>query len=912
MNKKPIKLAIACALILLLIVSNSECEINYNTPISQNTNEVIEMANYPKRRAKAEENKIITSIGDTYSNFLDLTYDKITFDGISYYVADLTELNEVLLQSSTYLYSEIKLIENCSRYLNFEKFENLHHEDYVLETIKVSKDKKRVEKTFKKVDKKSATKIINNSKAIDVSSENYYKVLSSINFEYNYRQSIESNTNNMSIKPMNTTVESIKVDEQGPLDFVMANTSNGKNTDSDVHGSGSQTGLTYGSDDSIVKLFPRYFFTTNGIRSGGGTEWGYLVNTYNDIGHNKNISLIIYDINQEKMTAISGELTEIRVLIHKNYKYYYEEDVVVGDIDNTYSLANPAYKENIRYFQPSNAKSSVKHLNPGDSGYNQLNDYGYSFSTSAAYYKGRDKNNWGGAAVPTLIGLGSTILQTALIPSGIGFGAQIGVSLVADLITDKIISLTSSATKDEKNVYLSDNNGYKSCSSTFFNSYINYDYLRRDKKLLKEVNFVLPNSKGVYETPERDKPLLFKDEQCLISYRTSLLASEQSDDYNAIVSHSLKLEVINDTTRVFNGNVEFVGTISHYWAYSFGQNFAPKDIVLYANGNMTSIAFGTVNKQIIYFKPLNTGSYYIYMNNLPPYVKCIIKDGGKQIGDFKVKFTSRKDCWNNDVIYTENHTWFKQGNFKEGITYTIEIFANNGNLNISGSCNIGISYNGGSFYDVSETTATKKAKKTVSYNKENQIIKFKPKSESTYDFCTSNINDSTRVGTYISLLDSNFNVLFSSYDSSGKTGGYFFAHLKSNKTYYISTRNYYVSNSNRYSLVMLRGKLLPEIRGAVKNIGFNLVFKGVKYHSFLMNQNSTISGNIRFEYIGENVGNKPYIYFNIVDCKGSIVYSNSFSYTKDFKFSFGYDSPYLINVYSTSSSTNEYIDLLLS
>ena len=111
---------------------------------------------------------------------------------------------------------------------------------------------------------------------------------------------------------------------------------------------------------------------------------------------------------------------------------------------------------------------------------------------------------------------------------------------------------------------------------------------------------------------------------------------------------------------------------------------------------------------------------------------------------------------------------------------------------------------------------------------------------------------------------------------------------------------------------MLRGKLLPEIRGSVKNIGFNLVFKGAKYHSFLMNQNSTISGNIRFEYIGENVGNKPYIYFNIVDCKGSIVYSNSFSYTKDFKFSFGYDSPYLINVYSTSPSTNEYIDLLLS
>ena len=110
----------------------------------------------------------------------------------------------------------------------------------------------------------------------------------------------------------------------------------------------------------------------------------------------------------------------------------------------------------------------------------------------------------------------------------------------------------------------------------------------------------------------------------------------------------------------------------------------------------------------------------------------------------------------------------------------------------------------------------------------------------------------------------------------------------------------------------MNGTPLPEMRGTMINAGFNMVFKGVVRNSFLLYQSSSLNGNIRFEYLGENVGIKPFIYFNIVNANGSIVYANSFNYTKDFKYNFSSGLPYLINVYSTSTNTNDYINLFLN
>lgn len=911
MNKKSIISIIFWAVILVFASSNSNFKSSIsNVSASQTINKIGKKINFADNGSKNDD-VIITSIGETYEDFLNLNYNHMTFNGINYYVADLTNTNGDVLNDSSYVYCEIKLIENPANYLNFEEFKNLRNEDYVMETIKISKETSEIKKNFTIINSNNALSIINDSNIVERNDENYYELLSSINYEYNYRQSVSKHTNNYSLTSMNS-VSAPRVDEQGPLDYYLLNTSNGTTTNSDIHSSGAQTGLTYGSDDSIVSLFPRNYFMENGIKKRGGSEWGYLINTYDDIGFDKNISLIIYDIEQEKATHINAELTEITVVVHKNFKYLYKEDVIVGDIDNTYALSNPIFKENLRYFQPSNVSSSVKYLNPGDSGYNQLNDFGYSFGTTAYYLKGRNKNAGGDTAVSFLIGLASTTLQVALIPSGLSVGVQIAIGVASDLITDAIIETTSSSINEKKNAYLTDNEGYKISTATFFNSYSNYDYLRKDKKLIKEINFFAVDKNGNMIPSNTDYPLLFKDESCKISYRSSILDSEKSDDYNAILSHSFTVDVINDTSWIFNHKVTYVGTISNKWAYSFGENFAPKPTTLYANGKLVNIAFGTINKQVVNFKPLNSGQYYLYLKNVSPYVKGIVKNGEEIVGRFGVKSLTRKDSWNNEVRYVENRTYSGFVNFWIGPTYTIEVYANNGNLNLSGSCSIGISYNGANLSDVSSSTNIKKTKKNIPFNEENRIIRFTAKTDSNYIFCTSSNDPEISGGTYITLMDKNFNEIISSFDSFGTKGAYLNAYLKSSEKYYISTRNYNSSSNYSYSIVMLKGKMLPQIRGSIKNIGFNLVFNGIKNYSFLLYQNDDIDGNIRFEYLGENVGIKQYVYFSIVGYNGDILYSDSFNYTKDYKYSFTSKKPYLINVYSTSAQTNDYIDLFLS
>ncbi len=899
------------SLILVLLLTQNNEKVSDQSILSAKSNLVCQRHDDLELDSEnvSKNDVILTSQSPLDKNLLSFSYYKISFNGNNFYVADLTEINQ---DESINPVAEIKLIENCQYYNNFGEYQSLRQEKFVLEVINVSKESLLVQKNFSIVSNTDAEMIISKSMPIDVNDEKYYKILSSINFEYNYRQTVARDENE--IEPMSTSDSDENTNEQGPLDYYLANTSNGSNTDTITVGTESQDGIAYASDDSIVKLIPKSYFKINGTHTGAGSEWGYLIKTYDDIGNNKNSSLIIYDIEQERFTTISNELTEITVVVHKNYKYYYDEDRVVGDIDNTYALANPVYKENIRYFQPNNVESSNKYLNPGDFGYDAIDDYGYSFGTTSAYYKGRGKNYNNYTVLPTILGLASTVLQAALIPSGIPIGINIAVSVLGSLITDSIISATTNLIREQNNSnLLTDSNDFNIASTTFFNNYLNYDYMRRDKKLLKEVNFLLSNGDGNFSYNELEEALLFKDNSCKISYKTSLVASEKSDDYNAIIAHNLKVDVINDNTwRPFHWMPEFIGTISGSWAYSFGQEFTPKTYNLLANGNYFNAAFSNSQKQKFKFKPENSGEYYLYFKELPPFIKVDVKQNNLVIQSFEVGYSSKKDAWGNNVFYKKKHTYKELIRLSKGSEYIFEIYANNGNLNVSGSCDIGISFNGGLISNSFLNSNNKSTTKSITYNKENQILQFNPSVDGGYLFSTSSNQTSSNFGTCITLFDKNFNIVFSSYDLSGESCACFYAHLKSGQTYYVSTRNYNYYDSNNFSLVIMNGTPLPEIRGTMINAGFNMIFKGAVRNSFLLYQSGSLNGNIRFEYLGENVGIKPFIYFNIVNVNGSIVYSNSFNYTKDFKYNFSSGLPYLINVYSTSTNTNDYINLFLN
>lgn len=140
MYKKSIISIIFWAVILVFASSNSNFKSSIiDVSASQTINKIGKKINFADNGSKNDD-VIITSIGETYEDFLNLNYNHMTFNGINYYVADLTKSNGDVLNDSSYVYCEIKLIENPANYLNFEEFKNLRNEDYVMETIKISKE----------------------------------------------------------------------------------------------------------------------------------------------------------------------------------------------------------------------------------------------------------------------------------------------------------------------------------------------------------------------------------------------------------------------------------------------------------------------------------------------------------------------------------------------------------------------------------------------------------------------------------------------------------------------------------------------------------------------------------------------------------------------------------------------------
>ena len=298
------------SLILVLLLTQNNEKVSDQSILSAKSNLVCQRHDDLELDSEnvSKNDVILTSQSPLDKNLLSFSYYKISFNGNNFYVADLTEINQ---DESINPVAEIKLIENCQYYNNFGEYQSLRQEKFVLEVINVSKESLLVQKNFSIVSNTDAEMIISKSMPIDVNDEKYYKILSSINFEYNYRQTVARDENE--IEPMSTSDSDENTNEQGPLDYYLANTSNGSNTDTIIVGTESQDGIAYASDDSIVKLIPKSYFKSNGTHTGAGSEWGYLIKTYDDIGNNKNSQEIVdYILN------LSSYETQITVTVTSN------------------------------------------------------------------------------------------------------------------------------------------------------------------------------------------------------------------------------------------------------------------------------------------------------------------------------------------------------------------------------------------------------------------------------------------------------------------------------------------------------------------------------------------------------------------------------------------------------------------
>lgn len=853
-----------------------------------------------KTKVAIETNEFVTEEIDEITNLNvnlnSLNFYKLTFNG-NYYVADVNEL-----QSKGIL--EIKLIENCALYNNFGIFSELLNEKYVLEVVSYNLEKDTLNKTFCKVPDNLAKNIIGYSSSVEKNSILYNQLLGSINTEYSFKREHQEDstpelvTNSLSISQAN-------VDNQAVLEHYLKCTTS--TTDAGViNAEYAQNGFTYSSDDTIVNLIPKSYFRTNGIRSEGGSEWGYFINTYNDIGSNKIASLLIYDIDTYQADFISSELVEVKVVLHRNYKYYYDSDVVVGDVDNNYCIANPQFKASLRYFLPDNVDSAVKHLNPGNSGYDPLSDYGFSFGTVAAKIKGRYKNHYSGANPNNFTKVLVSFLADAAI-SGIveslpiGLGTKFLVEEAMGFITDSIIDSAFKSTKDQ-NLLADMNDLTYEFNSISFSDYMNFDYMRRNKDLLKEIAVLVPNNAGNYDTLERECPLLMKNEADLISYRTNILSSEKNKDYYAIIAHSLKVEVFDDNSTIFHWNPDFLGSSSARWAYTIGIDSIPNDLVIKNNGNKYEINFGEQTKQEINFTPQETGLYSFCLENIGAFTKVEIYDeNSKLMATHNSSNIKKTDKWNNKRDIANNKMMSFDASLTKNKTYKFIVYRNNENINLFGTGLISVFKESGTISSIYSSTVYKRRVNSLNGN-DLYGLKFTPTLSGLYTFLASDSYDGS-LDTYIEIRDSAKRVIFGSESGANYNRGIAMLTLKANNTYYIVARNRNTSHKN-FKIYTYKENYLPYIRGQNVNVGYRMTFNGIKHYYYLINFSYSHSGTMALQFLSTNTNHKS-INVTIEDWTESIVYNYSINQTNNYKYTLNANSFYVMHIYSTSSSTNE-------
>ncbi len=853
-----------------------------------------------KRKATIETNEFVTEeidgISDLNVNLNSLNFYRLTFNG-NYYVADVNEL-----QSKGIM--EIKLIENCSLYNNFGIFPELLNENYVLEAVSYGLGKDTLSKKFYKVSDNLAKNIIGNSSSVEKNSILYNQLLGSINTEYSFKREHQENSD-PELVTNSLSISQAKVDNQAVLQHYLKSTTS--TTDAGlISAEYAQNGFTYSSDDTIVNLIPKSYFRTNGIRSEGGSERGYFINTYNDIGSNKIASLLIYDIDTYQCDFISSELIEIKVVLHRNYKYYYDSDVVVGDVDNNYCLANPQFKASLRYFTPNNVESAVRHPNPGDSDYNPLSDYGFSFGTVAAKIKGCYKNHFSGASPSDFTKILVSLLADAAI-SGIaeilpiGLGAKFLVEEAMGLITDSIIDSAFKSQQDQN--VLADLGGLKyEFNSISFSDYMNFDYMRRNKDLLKEIAVLVPNNAGKYDTLERERPLFLKNEDDFISYRTNILSSEKNKDYYAVIAHSLKVEVFDDNSTIFHWNPDFLGSSSARWAYTIGIDSVPSKLTLENDGNKYELNFGEQTKQEINFTPQETGLYSFCLENIGAFTTVEIYDeNSKLMAIHKSTNIKKTDKWNNKRDIANNKMMSFDASLTKNKTYKLIVYRNNGNINLFGTGLMSVFKQSGAISSISSSTIYKRRVNSLNGN-DLYGLKFTPTLSGLYTFVVSDSYDGS-LDTYIEIRDSTKRVILGSESGANYNRGIAMLTLKANNTYYIVARNRTTSHKN-FKIYTYKENYLPYIRGQNINVGYRMTFNGIKHYYYLINFSYSHSGTMALQFLTTNTSHKS-INITIEDWTESIVYNYSINQTNNYKYSLNANSFYVMHIYSTSSSTNE-------
>lgn len=841
--------------LLLLLFSSRGIENNTNLPVKKYK----QNDNFEKQ----------LNINDAYlipSKIKDYETIKDNIDDFEYYILEnnCTYLIADLGASNSSVYCEIKYISNCLNYNYFNEFGNeLRYEPAVLEIIEIINNVP--EKTFYKVSGEEFEKLKNNSTFIFDTDENYTRIIDSINFEidysFSYSKSNEklaknSESNLTYVKLLNTSRDAITYYAQNKYDTQY------------FKGEATYQVCEISSPSSIVNFIPRECFINPGDYAGICNEWGFYCKTTATILGQYNSKVLIFGIDQIKPDDMTCEYIKIYIILKNNYIAYDYKYAVVTDIENNLALCNPLYKESIVYGSPNNAATTIVKPNPGDENYNYKNDNGFSFSTTAfKMYCNHPENQ------PITIDVlkNATILAanfgihllSNLIPSTIG---SFAFSTVGEYITESLINEAFKELDKDEEVF-----GNNYFSITNFNDYINYESMKNNNALIKDIIFKFDN-----------KDYLISSYDHYIAYRVNFSASDNTSGYYPILNHHFELNIREG---------EFVSPrIALSWADYYIRNLVTKEETINRNNNeQHSLCFGIESNFSYRFNIYEDGQYYINLQNLQAGTHLEIYDSENTL-QYTISSTDY------DLIDVRGNTINSCNSFQSGIIhlknglYKIKIYRKIGNLYLSGSTSLMLAENNGEM-GANAVSSKNSFIANISSGVKNIVSRFTPSESSLFYIYANNASSFSNDITLV-VYDAYGKVLSSAVTSQRNVNGLLLTlPLESGKEYYIYS--YQTNNfSSPYKISATGLKNLP-YQGPSLSVttNFTLFEANTNKLSFLIYRDEANIINFRFlSSLPDSV--------NIYKIDGFLVYSGHGNDLSTFEVTISEKQLYIVTISS--------------
>ena len=787
--------------------------------------------------------------------------DKYDFYSDSSFGSDIIIANTISDASENSINS-IKIILNPSIY--FFSNDTLSSFDNIVEFSFFDKDS-QLSKEFYSMTSEEKEKVLNKTIGIDEEHEFHHSFISLYNLENDYKANLSQ------ISCFSTLAKSGNVNNQGVLNNYLESIDNVQVQLHDIGNYGNTSEFVHTIDNPIVNLIPKDTFKTNGIHNKCGSERGYVANTYNDDGNNKITSIIVYDIDNQRLDSTTVDNVFIRPIITRNFKYNYDMNLVYDDGPNNYCLGNPNYRVNISYTTVENDLNSAVHPNVGDSNYNINNDNGVCLRAFSQKLVGTGKNSDGRVdLVKFLLKMFNLFSQMATSK----------IPVISSMI-DKVFTTISDTYENEILMTILDQYNL----STLPNNRKQYLYLydigpanitsaKNADKFFKSFSLKFPeyNSSPDKVTKEdfvennRQTPLLFKTKEDYLSYQFSIIQSDNFDDYTCLIEHSLDLDVFNDNSLwLFRWDPEFICTAKNNWSYLYSGNIKLKENVV-KEGEYCEYICGKNESAEFSFGPVKkSGNFNLILNDAAPHTVLSYESS-----THNVEKTQYVDAFGNIRESSYSKPLIKTIYLEAGKTFKFNISNIYSNNRYFGWGKVLISeLDSSEFISGTNKNRMNLIKKKIEIGNSSLLNKLTVGKSDFYTISLS--SNSNYKDTYVQLYDDNYHLVFEDDDGFGKSRAGIRIPLLVNKNYYVISRFYNRSNGNA-ELFISNESYIPEITGVVSRESINVSSFGAdKYKCYLINQNASKNIYIQAVWYNNPGNNSPKIEAVIYDCYGNII-----------------------------------------